>query len=75
MTGQEQLEMLKKHCEDLGEYFDSVQIFATTHDEEGSASLNSGVGNWFARFGQVSEWLTKSNERTKEYVRHEENED
>ncbi len=75
MSDAEELALLEKHAQDLGEHFDSVQIFATRHDasEGGTINLSYGSGNWFARYGQVADWITKSAERTKECVRHEEN--
>lgn len=69
------VEMLRRHVEQLGEHFDSVQIFATRHEaeiEDGTVSCNFGSGNWFARFGQVGEWLVKQDERSKQAVRDEE---
>lgn len=73
MAGEADLEMLQKHVEQLGEHFDSVQIFCTRHEPpDGTVNVSYGSGNWFARFGHVSDWLTKSSERTKEYVRREE---
>ncbi len=77
MSGDEELKLLDDACMRLGEHFDTVQIFVTRHDndDEGTVTAHLGHGNWFARRGQISEWLMKSNERSKEIVRHEENED
>ncbi len=55
-----EIELLKKHCAQLGEHFESVQIFVTkTTDVEdgGTVRVNYGSGNWFARLGQVYHWL------------------
>jgi hypothetical protein len=52
----------------LSEHFDSVHIFATRHEpeiEDGTVSVNRGVGNWFARFGQISEWMVKQDESSR----------
>lgn len=47
----------------LIEHFDTVQIFATRHmGDEGTAQVARGRGNWFARKGQVEEWLDVSKE-------------
>lgn len=49
----------------LSEHFDSVHIFATRHEpeiEDGTVSVNRGVGNWYARYGQISEWMVKQDE-------------
>lgn len=59
VQNEEDFKRLKKLCEALGEHFDTVQVFATRHDPEagGTVHMNCGVGNWFARRGQVMEWL------------------
>jgi hypothetical protein len=75
MTGEEAWEFVKKHASQLGEHFDSVQIFCTKHDgAEGTASVNCGEGNWFARYGQIREWVEKNEERSRKVVRNEDTE-
>lgn len=62
----------------LAEHFDSVQIFATRHEAGELAStlnVDVGVGNWFARYGQVASWLAKADEGERETVRNQEPED
>ena len=69
------LEMVKKATQSLGEHFDSVLILTTRHDpttEGGTTNINYGCGNWFARYGQVREYLIKCDERTKVAVQMEE---
>lgn len=59
------LDKIKASLDQLGEHFDTVQIFATKHDggDDGAThSFHKGIGNWWARFGQVVEWVTKSKE-------------
>lgn len=66
--------LLRKHVEQLGEYFDSVTILCTRHEpevEDGTINISDGCGNWFARFGQVREWLIRSEERTRKMIRDE----
>lgn len=61
----------------LGEHFDSVQVFATRHEEgtsHGTINIHVGVGNWFARFGQVRDWVVKKEEETKVEIRKMEEE-
>jgi hypothetical protein len=55
----------------LSEFFDTVQIFVTRHEnsEVGTISVQKGSGNWYARVGQVHEWMTKNSEETREDVR------
>lgn len=51
---------LVDHCKDkLLEHFDSVQIFVTRHSgQDGdTAGYESGGGNFYARLGQVREWI------------------
>jgi hypothetical protein len=31
-------------------------------EEGGTVNINKGEGNWFARFGQIVEWLKKEDE-------------
>lgn len=67
------VQRLKKMCEELGEHFDCVQIFASRFDaEEGTTSVNWGAGNWHARRGQVDGWLTKEDERSRKEIREQE---
>lgn len=54
------LDMLRSHIAALMEHFDSVQIFATKPGiNGGTIHCDDGGGNWFARYGQVSLWVTK----------------
>jgi hypothetical protein len=58
----------------LGEHFDTVQIFTTRHEEGGeggTVNVSLGAGNFYARYGQCSEWLTKQDERARDSVRDE----
>jgi len=53
----EKLALLRSALIRLSEHFDSLQIFGTVVEEEGTHAFNNGVGNWYARRGQVEEWL------------------
>lgn len=72
MTNEEQqdqdMERLKQAVSTLREFFDAVQIFATQLREdgepgpggqEGGGTLKfcAGGGNWYARYGQVRDWV------------------
>jgi len=51
---------IREACEVLSEHFDSVQIFATRHEmgtDDGTVNVSYGVGNWFARYGQIHQWM------------------
>jgi len=68
------IEMVKKHAEALGEHFDSVQIFTTRHEPTtagGTATVQYGVGNYYARYGQAREWVLKQDEWTRVEARKE----
>jgi len=50
------LDMLKRYAAQIGEHFDTVQIFATRQEGDGAVTFCSGVGNWYTRYGQVRLW-------------------
>ena len=55
-------DLVKKACQELGEHFDSVQIFVSRHEqgiEDGTLDASWGVGNFFSRYGQIKFWLLK----------------
>ncbi len=51
--------MVNKHCSELMEHVDTVQILVTWHSggEEVTRSYETGKGSIYARQGQVDEWL------------------
>lgn len=66
------IKLIEEALNSLGEHFDTVQIFTTRHvpyTEGGTRSAALGVGNWYARYGQVAEWLVKTDEHTRREVR------
>lgn len=53
---------IRKAFEILGEHFDTVQLFLTRHEpviESGTLEYTQGIGNYYARFGQVQMWIEK----------------
>lgn len=52
-------ERLNKAAEDLGEYFEAVQIIAVHQDENVTALITSGAGNVFTRNGAVQEYVAQ----------------
>ena len=67
--------MVDKAARALSEHFDTVQILCTRHasgDEDGTVNISIGIGNWFARYGQVKEWCLKADERTRVFIQKEE---
>jgi len=57
---QEAMRVLNAHAHALMSRFDTVQIFVTKHDDK-DGSTNSfvlGEGNFYARLGQIGEWIS-----------------
>jgi hypothetical protein len=75
MKQEETTKLLESHLQQLGEHFDSVQIFATVHEPEaegGTVHICMGNGSWYARYGQVQEWLIRQDEMTRIKARRDE---
>lgn len=56
----------------LSEHFDTVQIFVTRYDggaDKGTTRASKSCGNFFARYGQIRQWLIAEDEETRELVR------
>ena len=60
------LKVLERCLHELGEYFDSVNIFVTKMEGEKTFHAIYGSGNFFARLGLVREWLIKQDENVRE---------
>jgi hypothetical protein len=71
MTPEDNLAKVREHVEALGEFFDTVQIFVTRDEDHATHSVHLGAGNWFARLGQVTEWVTKEDECSRSSVHKE----
>lgn len=48
---------INRHLSMLREHFDAVEIVAVRHvsDEDGTAGMHFGAGNWYARMGAMEE--------------------
>ena len=55
----------------LSEHFEAVQIFASRDEGGGTMHVETGSGNFYARYGQIREWLDGAEERTRVEVRAE----
>lgn len=55
--------LIKSHAAQLSEHFDSVQVFVTRYRGGETVSVAHGCGNWFARYGQVKDWVVKADAR------------
>jgi len=67
-------ELVDKFIKEVGEFVDTAQIFLTFHDGEMTSSYDKGMGNFFARKGQVDEWLVIQREFEKNYAKKKDNE-
>lgn len=62
---EQDLSRVRTAVESLSEHFDTVQIMATrsTGEKDGNTiNVSIGRGNWFARYGQIRQWITKQDE-------------
>lgn len=50
-------EFIQTKITEILQHWDSVQIFATRVEAGQTIACSDGSGNWYARFGQVAEWL------------------
>ena len=60
MSEDSDMDRVKRACESLLDHFDTVQIFATRHEsgeKDGTVTIRFGLGNWFARYGHVKDWI------------------
>lgn len=49
--------ILERHCTQIMEHFDSVQIICTKDERNVTRTASFGGGNMFARLGSVRSWL------------------
>jgi hypothetical protein len=55
--------------------FDAVQVFVTRDEpDQKTLAFSTGAGNWYARYGQVVEWLENGGEMHITEVDEEEDE-
>lgn len=69
--------LLKRHLAQLAEHFDSIRIFVTRHDgaDGETMAFSEGVGNYYAQFGQINEWVERMRECTREHERRHTDDD
>jgi hypothetical protein len=67
------MDLIALHAAQIGEHVDSVQIFVTKQrDDDGTRDTmgcDCGLGNFYARMGQVGEWIESQREYNREYSR------
>jgi hypothetical protein len=64
----EDFKLVSRHAEQLGEHFDSVQIFVTGSHADGDGTtrcITRGSGNWYASYGAILEWVIAQDQRTR----------
>lgn len=68
------VQLIQRHSAELMEHFDSVHIFVTIHrgESETTAAYDYGMGNWYARSGQIREWTLCNDELCRERVKRQE---
>ena len=66
------LKVMADHVARLEEHFDTVQIFCSRgSDDGGTITCQLGGGNWFARYGQIRQWIVKQEEEFRQEVTRE----
>jgi hypothetical protein len=65
--------VVARAIDNLGEHFDTVQIFCTRNGIEDQSLVNvtAGIGSWYARYGQVKDFILRAEERVKCDIRAE----
>jgi hypothetical protein len=59
----EDLRLVNAHVAQLSEFFDTVQIFCTRHQNTGTINVNCGSGNWYTRYGHIKCWIRNEENR------------
>lgn len=62
---QRDIELVENALNVLSEHFDSVSIFVNRHEGDGTEHLSAGRGNFYARIGQVKEWLLQEEHKSR----------
>ncbi len=73
----ELVKMIDKHVNELAEHFDGVHIFVNRNEghADQSRGINRGAGNWFARYGQIREWVVYEEQRIRECAKRSESQE
>lgn len=49
--------LVRKALDMLSEQFDSVRIFVSAHEHNGSRRYTKGSGNFWTQYGMIKAWL------------------
>jgi hypothetical protein len=66
------MRILRNECARLSEHFETVQIFVTRNQDDGTVNAQFGTGNWYSRYGQIKLWLLREERRTEMNLEREE---
>lgn len=77
MTNSEAQILVDQKASELAEHFDPVRIFVTRHNggDEKTQSIERGKGNFYAQFGQITEWLSIQDQFQRNYAVRKDSED
>jgi hypothetical protein len=61
---QEKSELIQSLIESIEDRFNTIQVFTTSHDPATGETtyIGMGTGNFYARIGQIDEWLRMQKE-------------
>lgn len=65
--------IMDRHVAALMEHFDTVHVFTSRHEpgREGKSMVcDRGSGHWYARYGQVKEWIIRQEREIKRSCDH-----
>lgn len=67
----EEIKLVEDAATKLADHFENVHIFVNRHypSDGGTLRYEQGRGNWFARYGQVREWLLREEETSRIHAR------
>ncbi len=65
---QEESELIQSLIESISDRFDTIQVFTTSHnpDTGETTHIAMGTGNFYARIGQIDEWVRMQKEIVRE---------
>lgn len=49
--------LVRKALDMLSEHFETVRVFVSTHEKDGSRRYTKGIGNYWSNYGMIKAWL------------------
>jgi hypothetical protein len=68
---EQDLERVQIAVNGLAEHFDTIEVFCTRHEGgmvDGTVNIHWGAGNYFARYGQIKQWMVSEDEDTRSHI-------